>query len=107
MVYGNVHCYNCGADFELYVDNVTANGAAVFCPHCCALLPASATKKLLDVFMMLEEVNKTLRKANADYNAPLFQIELRNHYVSPEAFDKGLNQGDNKKGGRKWTKLAE
>lgn len=84
MVCGNVHCYSCGADFELYIDSLPTPTREVYvtCPHCSAVMPPRAADKLFNAFMVLEEANKTLRVAHEEKGASLFQVELRNHYVS-------------------------
>lgn len=81
MVFVKVHCYNCGADYEIH--NLPEYNA---CPHCCQLMPDKAFNKLTNAVMTLEEVNKDLRVAHDEHGAPLFQIELRNHYVSAEKY---------------------
>ena len=90
MVFVKAHCFNCGADFDLYSDTVFSSGFAS-CPHCCATMPEKAYKKIGNAFMCLEEINKDLRNAHSDRGGQLFQIELCNHYVTEETFSRGLD----------------
>ena len=93
MVFAKAHCYNCGADFEIYTDDVSTDSRAalVSCPHCCAIMPPKAAAKLYNAFLTFEEVNKTLRVAHSDKGAHLFQLELHNHYVPESVFNRGLD----------------
>ena len=86
MVYAKVHCYHCGADYHIYSYPLFAEKVNS-CPHCCATMPDKAYKKLGNALMTFEEVNKDLRVAHDDRGEPLFQIELRNHYVPQDVFN--------------------
>lgn len=84
MCYVSVKCFNCGAEYYLYFDNKPPR----LCPHCCAEMPDKAYKKIENALFTVEEVNKDLRKSHDENNRPLFQIEIKNHYVPNEKFNQ-------------------
>lgn len=83
MTYISVHCFNCGAVYHLYFDGAPQQK----CPHCMASIPDKAFHKLENALFCLREVNKDLRTAHDEQGKPLFQVEIRNHYVPKEKFD--------------------
>lgn len=83
MCYITVKCFNCGAEYALYFDGEPPRT----CPHCCTEMPEKAFKKLRDALFTAEEVNKDFRKAHDERGRPLFQIEIKNHYVPLDKFN--------------------
>lgn len=83
MCYVSVRCFNCGATYDMYF----VEREPQICPHCLATMPDKPYKKIRDAMLTVEEVNKDFRKANNERGRPLFQIEVRNHYVPPEKFN--------------------
>lgn len=80
MCYINVHCSNCGADYHLY----SGGKLSQKCPHCYARMPSKAFLNLRFTLFCVEEINKDFRTAHEERSVPLFQIEIRNHYVPNE-----------------------
>lgn len=78
MVFVKAKCFTCGADFHIYIDHLI-DGSGNRCPHCGSEMPRKGFKKLTDVLMMTEEINKDLRNSHTDRGLPLFQVELGNH----------------------------
>ena len=83
MCYVSVQCFNCGATFDLYFDSEPMQT----CPHCLAMMEEKPFKKIRNALFTVEEVNKDFRKANDEQGRPLFQIEVKNHYVPHEKFN--------------------
>ena len=83
MCYIEVCCHNCGAEYHLYFDGEPMD----MCPHCLAKMPEKPYKKLRDALFTAEEINKNFRVAHDEQDKPLFQIEIRNHYVPREKFN--------------------
>ncbi len=84
MCFIQVTCGNCGAEYPIFGIGEMAD----MCPHCLARMPQKAFKKLENAIYTVEEVNKDLRTAHSDREEPLFQIEVRNHYVPAEKFNQ-------------------
>ena len=53
------------------------------CPHCLARMNEKQWERLIDAYYTFAEVNIDFRKYHDDRGEPLFQAELRNHYVKP------------------------
>lgn len=83
MCYVEVTCHNCGAVFQLYFDGNTA----CRCPHCLAEMPSKCIDKLRNAMYCTEEVNKDFRVAHDEKDKPLFQAEIKNHYVPNDKFN--------------------
>ena len=84
MCFIQVKCYNCGALFDLYFDSESST----MCPHCLAEMPKKPFKKIRNALFTAEEVNKDFRVAHDDRDDPLFQIEIRSHYVPNNKFNQ-------------------
>ncbi len=84
MCYVSVKCFNCGAEYHLYFDKEPLKN----CPHCCAEMPEKGFCKLRNALFTAEEVNKDFRVAHDEHNRPLFQVEIKNHYVPEENFNQ-------------------
>ena len=53
------------------------------CPHCLSRMDGKQWGRLIDAYFTISEVNKDFRKYHEERGEPLFQVELRNHYVKP------------------------
>ena len=83
MCYVEVMCHSCGAVFHLYFDENTSRR----CPHCLAEMPDKGFQKLRNAMYCAEEINKDFRVAHDEKDRPLFQVEIRNHYVPNDKFN--------------------
>lgn len=83
MCFMTVRCFNCGAEYHLYFDSEPMQ----ICPHCLAEMPEKALGKLRNALFCLEEANKDFRVAHDERGKPLFQAEIRNHYVPADKFN--------------------
>lgn len=83
MCFIQVKCYNCGALFDLYFDSEPMET----CPHCLAEMPNKPFRKLRNALFTAEEVNKDFRADHDNQDSPLFQIEIKNHYVPRKSFN--------------------
>lgn len=80
MVYAKIYCFDCLGRFDLYADRMTEEQPPVACPHCGAVVPEKAFRKLLNVTGELAEIEKDLRSASDVDGAPLFSIDLNNYH---------------------------
>lgn len=80
MVFAKAFCFDCQGKFDIYADSMTENQPPAACPHCGAVMPEKAFRKLLNVTMQLAEVEKDLRSAADADGAPLFSVDLNNYY---------------------------
>lgn len=85
MCYVKVHCYHCGADYEIYSHELGIGQGAV-CPHCLTAMDPNTHGKIYNALMCLEEVNKDFRKNHSERGEPLFSVEIRNHHVPNDLF---------------------
>ena len=83
MCYIQVKCFGCGAEYQLHF----ADAPPKICPHCLAEMPEKAYRKLQNALYTAEEVNKDFRVAHDEWDKPLFQVEIRNHYVPSSKFN--------------------
>ena len=83
MDYLKVKCFHCGNKFELYSHSMNHQDKSPMCPHCLARMNEKQWERLIDAYYTFAEVNINFRKYHDDRGEPLFQAELRNHYVKP------------------------
>ncbi len=83
MDYLRVRCFHCGGRFELYSRDMNHDGKPPMCPHCLSRMDGKQWGRLIDAYFTISEVNKDFRKYHEERDEPLFQVELRNHYVKP------------------------
>lgn len=101
MDYLKVHCFYCKGKFELYSRNMDHDERPPMCPHCLTRMDKTQWERLIDAYFTFAEVNKNFRKYHMDRAEPLFQVELRSHYVKPEKIvldDNFARQADAGKG---------
>ena len=84
MDYLKVKCFHCGNKFELYSHSMNHQDKPPMCPHCLARMNEKQWERLIDAYYTFAEVNIDFRKYHDDRGEPLFQAELRNHYVKPK-----------------------
>ena len=83
MDYLRVRCFHCGGGVELYSRDMNHDGKPPMCPHCLSRMDGKQWGRLIDAYFTISEVNKDFRKYHEERGEPLFQVELRNHYVKP------------------------
>lgn len=84
MEYLKVKCHRCGNGFHLYNRDMSHEEKPPHCPHCLVQMDKTQWERLIDAYYTMSEVNKDFRKYHQDRGEPLFQVELKNHYVKPE-----------------------
>lgn len=80
MVRAKAYCFDCKGYFELYPDYLGPELPPANCPHCGAVMPEKPFRKLHDIVMQLEEVEKDLRSAADTQGATLFSVDLTNYH---------------------------
>lgn len=83
MDYLKVHCFQCKGKFELYSRNMNHDDMPPMCPHCLTRMGKKQWERLIDAYYTFQEVNMDFSKYHEDRGEPLFQVEIRNHYVKP------------------------
>lgn len=83
MEYLKVKCHRCGNSFHLYNRDMNHDDKPPMCPHCLSRMDGKQWGRLIDAYFTISEVNKDFRKYHEERGEPLFQVELRNHYVKP------------------------
>ena len=83
MDYLKVRCFHCSGKFELYSHKKNHGDSPPMCPHCLTEMDRTQWGRLVDAYYVFSEVNMDFRKYHEDRGEPLFQVELRNHYVKP------------------------
>ena len=80
MVYAKALCFDCRGIFEIHASEMTPDREPPTCPHCGAVLPEKAFRKLENVTLELAEINKDLRNAADTDGATLFSLDLLNYH---------------------------
>ena len=83
MDYLKVHCLQCKGKFEPYSRNMNHDAMPPMCPHCLTRMDKKQWERLIDAYYTFQEVNMDFSKYHEDRGEPLFQVEIRNHYVKP------------------------
>ena len=80
MVSAKVYCFGCRGRFYIYPRQMDPEKPPAKCPHCGAVMPEKAFRKLHDVTMQAEEIEKDLRGAVDVQGAALFSVDWKNYH---------------------------
>lgn len=80
MVKATAFCFACRGRFDIYPGQMDPEQPPANCPHCGAVMPEKAFRKLLDVTMQAEEIEKDLRSAADTQGATLFSVDWMNYH---------------------------
>ena len=82
MVKATVFCFDCRGKFDIYPEHMKPEQPPENCPHCGAVIPEKAFRKLLDVTMQAEEIEKDLRSAADVQGTTLFSVDWMKYHPS-------------------------